>query len=225
MPQTTSAGRHSTTPASPVSLTWSRCWWGVEPTSTRRRWTGARRSWEPYRRLSPRLSSIWSIKAVMWRWRIGKVSSRLFIVICVIFLGLISWPDRPYTKICYPMVKSPVLQKIYASQDCISNEHHLTRTHLADITGYTQNIKRILTNNIRFLYARSIRPSVTGSFTQYRFYYVCSFTLIFSRLHWWWVHMCKWWPMYTCWTEVWRSDTVWRRKWWGYELSYPDTNN
>ena len=37
-----------------------------------------------------------------------------------------------YTQIFYPVAKSPVRQKMYASQKCICNEHRLTRTHLMD---------------------------------------------------------------------------------------------
>ena len=46
--------------------------------------------------------------------------------------ALYTYIASPYTKICYQVAKSPVRQKMYASQECICNEHRLTRTHLAD---------------------------------------------------------------------------------------------
>ena len=66
----------------------------------------------------------------------------------------------PYTQIVYPVAKLPVRQKIYASLEYICNEHRISRI----ITGHKKNIKRTLTNNIRFLYVRSIRPSMTGPY-------------------------------------------------------------
>ena len=59
----------------------------------------------------------------------------------------------------------PVRQKIYAFQECICDEHCLTRMHFAIITGHKKNIKRTFTNTINFLYVRAIWPRVTGLFT------------------------------------------------------------
>lgn len=66
-----------------------------------------------------------------------------------------TWPDRPYlnrtpyTNIFYPVAKLPVQEKINASQECICNERSWRI-----ITGHNKNIKRTMTNNIRFLYVR-----------------------------------------------------------------------
>ena len=64
------------------------------------------------------------------------------------FARLALYVQHVYTNIFYSVAKSLVRQKMYASQECICNEHHVARTP----GGITGEMKwTILTNNTCFL--------------------------------------------------------------------------